>query len=44
VEEHVVVRVLSRNETVTAGVVEEINLTFRHCPLNRAGSYIKPFR
>jgi hypothetical protein len=31
VEEHVVVLVLSRNETVAASVVEEINLSCRHC-------------
>ncbi|SHG75202.1 protein of unknown function [Halobaculum gomorrense] len=31
VEEHVVVGVLSRNETVAASVVEEINLTVCHC-------------
>jgi hypothetical protein len=31
VEENVLVRVLSLDETVTACVVEEINRTFRHC-------------
>ena len=31
VEEHVFVRVLSVDETVTASVVEEIDRTFRHC-------------
>ena len=31
VEEHVIVRVVSRDETVTACVVEEINLTVCHC-------------
>ena len=30
VEENVIVRVIRRNETVAACVVEEINVTFRH--------------
>ena len=36
VEENVIVRVVRRNETVAACVVEEINVSFRHCNSRKA--------
>jgi len=41
VEENVIVRVLSRDETVTACVVEEINLTVCHCKYTYRGYMYK---